>query len=52
VIKVINRAVRILTQNTGTVSDALERINQECENKDEIIYLTQFIKNSQRGVAL
>lgn len=51
-IKNINRAVRILTQRDGTLDEALSRIQKECEVGEEVQYLVDFIKTSERGVAL
>lgn len=51
-IKNINRAIRILTQGEGTVEESIKRIQAECEVGEEVQYLVNFIKNSQRGVAL
>ncbi len=51
-IKNINRAVRILTQGTGILEESLTRIAGECANIDEVNYLVNFIKSSERGVAL
>ena len=48
----INRAIRILTRGGGTVEESLKRIAEECENLEEINYLTQFIRKSERGIAL
>jgi UDP-N-acetylglucosamine acyltransferase len=48
----INRAIRILTKGSGTVQEALARIADECEKMPEIEYLVEFIKKSERGIAI
>lgn len=48
----INRAIRILTRGAGTIDESLKRIEEECEKLEEILYLVDFIKKSERGVAL
>ncbi len=51
-IKNINRAVRFLTQRSGTIEEAITRIQTECTVGEEVQYMVDFIKNSERGVAL
>ncbi|MBK9293234.1 MAG: acyl-ACP--UDP-N-acetylglucosamine O-acyltransferase [Oligoflexia bacterium] len=48
----INRAIRILTRGSGTIDEALKRIDEECEKLEEVLYLIDFIKKSERGVAI
>lgn len=48
----VRRAIRWITKGGGTVDEALERIEEECEPSEALQALTQFIKESQRGLAL
>jgi UDP-N-acetylglucosamine acyltransferase len=48
----INKAIRIFTQGTSSIEEALNRIKQECEPLPEIHYLYEFAKTSTRGLAL
>lgn len=48
----INRAIRILTKGSSSVTEALERIEKECPQSEALDYLLNFIRSSERGVAL
>ena len=47
----IHRAIRILSKGSAIVSDAVQRIQEECRSSEQIQYLLEFIKSSQRGLA-
>jgi UDP-N-acetylglucosamine acyltransferase len=47
----LNRAYKILFNENLSVKHALERIEKEIEESQEISYLVKFIKNSERGIA-
>jgi UDP-N-acetylglucosamine acyltransferase len=51
-IESVNRAIRILTKGSSTVAEALERIDKECPKSDALDYLLNFIRSSERGLAL
>lgn len=51
-IESVNRAIRILTKGSSTVTEALERIEKECPKSDALDYLLNFIRSSERGLAL
>lgn len=51
-IESINRAIRILTKGSSTVAEALERIDKECAKSDALDYFLNFIRSSERGLAL
>ena len=48
----IHKAIRIVIMGSATLEDAYKRIEQECKPSDNITYLTNFIKNSSRGIAI
>ena len=45
------RAVRIVTKGGRTIDEALQDIAKECEPSENIQYLVNFIKKSERGIA-
>jgi UDP-N-acetylglucosamine acyltransferase len=47
----IHRAIRIISKGSGILSDAIQRIHEECHPSEQIQYLLEFIKTSQRGLA-
>ena len=51
-IEAINRAVRIVTKGGGTVDESLTRIANECGSSKAIEHFVDFMKSSQRGLAL
>jgi UDP-N-acetylglucosamine acyltransferase len=48
----INRAVRIITKGGHTMDEALERIERECPKTEPLDYFINFIRQSERGVAI
>lgn len=48
----INKAIRIITKGDGTVEDRVKRIEAECERCLEIDYFINFVKKSERGIAI
>ncbi len=48
----IHKALRILMMGSGTIAEALARIEAECTMSDNISYLLHFVKSSKRGVAV
>lgn len=48
----INKAIRIITKSDSTIDERVIRIQNECEKCPEIDYLVQFIKKSERGIAI
>ena len=48
----IHKAIRILTMGGGTVEESLARIQEECDQTEEIAYMVRFIRESKRGLAL
>jgi UDP-N-acetylglucosamine acyltransferase len=48
----INKAIRIITRGDGTVEERLNRIMNECEKCAEIEYFVDFVKKSERGIAI
>lgn len=48
----INKAIRIITKGDNTVEERVNRIQAECEKCPEIEYLVNFIKKSERGIAI
>lgn len=51
-IESVNRAIRILTKGSTSVVEALERIEKECPKSDALDYFLNFIRSSERGLAL
>jgi UDP-N-acetylglucosamine acyltransferase len=47
----IYRAIRIVTKGNRTIEEALADIGKDCTPSENIKYLTEFIKNSERGIA-
>ena len=47
----IYRAVRTITKGNRTIEEALQDIEKECQPSENIQYLTQFIRKSERGIA-
>lgn len=47
----IHRAIRIISKGSALVSEAVQRIQEECRPTEQIQYLLEFIKGSQRGLA-
>jgi UDP-N-acetylglucosamine acyltransferase len=47
----IYKAVRIITKGGRTIEEALDDIGKECAPSENIQYLTEFIKKSERGIA-
>jgi UDP-N-acetylglucosamine acyltransferase len=47
----IYRAVRIVTKGGRTMEEALEDIGKDCAPSENIQYLTNFIRKSERGIA-
>lgn len=45
------KAIRIVTKGDRTIEEALEKISNECSPSENIQYLVQFIKKSERGIA-
>jgi UDP-N-acetylglucosamine acyltransferase len=45
------RAIRIVTKGGRTIEEALRDIESECQASDNIRYLVDFIKKSERGIA-
>lgn len=50
-IKQLNRAFKILFNSGLSLKHALEKLEHEMELTDELTYLINFIKNSQRGIS-
>lgn len=48
----INKAIRIITKGESTVEERVARIQSECEKLPEIDYFVNFIKKSERGIAI
>jgi UDP-N-acetylglucosamine acyltransferase len=47
----IRRAIRIVTKGERTIEGALADIEKECSPSENIQYLVEFIKKSERGIA-
>jgi UDP-N-acetylglucosamine acyltransferase len=47
----IYKAIRITTKGGRTIEEALEDIKSECQPSENIEYLVQFIRSSERGIA-
>jgi UDP-N-acetylglucosamine acyltransferase len=45
------RAIRIVTKGGRTIEEALRDIEKDCKPSENISYLVNFIKSSQRGIA-
>jgi UDP-N-acetylglucosamine acyltransferase len=50
-IESIHRAIRIILMGSGTVEEAIERIQNEVDACPEVDYLIEFIRSSKRGIA-
>lgn len=48
----INKAIRIITKGENTVEERIARILTECEKCSEVDYFVDFIKKSERGIAI
>jgi UDP-N-acetylglucosamine acyltransferase len=48
----IHKAIRILIMGTGTVDEALARIQSECTASPNLDFLMHFVKSSKRGIAI
>ncbi len=48
----INKAIRILSKDESNIEEKIQRIENECKPGAEITYLVEFVKKSERGVAL
>lgn len=51
-IESVNRAIRIFTKGSGTVEEAIERIQTECALNPSLDALLSFARASSRGLAL
>ena len=47
----VHKAIRIVVMGSGTVDEAVARIQSECLQSENIKYLIHFIKSSKRGIA-
>jgi UDP-N-acetylglucosamine acyltransferase len=47
----VHRALRIMIMGSTTIEEGLERIARECTPSENIAHLTQFVRNSKRGIA-
>lgn len=47
----IYKAVRIVTKGNRTIEESLEDIKNDCQPSENIQYLTDFIRRSERGIA-
>jgi UDP-N-acetylglucosamine acyltransferase len=47
----IHKAIRIVMMGSGTVEEAIARIQSECLQSENIAHLIHFIKSSKRGIA-
>jgi UDP-N-acetylglucosamine acyltransferase len=48
----IHKAIRLLTKGNRSIDEALSAISEECVDSASIQHLTQFVKTSERGIAL
>lgn len=48
----INKAVRILTKGKATKDEAIIQIESECNQDQYVSYLVEFVKSSERGLAV
>jgi len=48
----INKAIRILSKDDNNIEEKIARIQKECQPSQELDYLIQFVRKSERGVAL
>lgn len=51
-IQSIHKAVRIITKTGKTVVESLQEIETQCEGSERLKYLTDFVKESERGIAI
>lgn len=51
-IELIHRALRYIIKGQGTVKEALERIKRDCLPSEHVDSIINFVKNSQRSLAL
>lgn len=47
----VHRAIRFLIMGTDTIEEAIERINKECMDSENIRYIINFVRSSKRGIA-
>ncbi len=47
----IYRAIRIITKGGHTIEESIEEIQKECVPSENITYLVDFIRKSERGIA-
>lgn len=50
-IRNIDRAMRSLLNNTLTVEDALQKIEEDCTRSPQIEHLVSFVRESEKGIA-
>lgn len=48
----IHKAIRILIMGSGTINEALARIQSECKPSENISHLMHFVRSSKRGIAI
>ncbi|MFN3696506.1 MAG: acyl-ACP--UDP-N-acetylglucosamine O-acyltransferase [Pseudobdellovibrio sp.] len=48
----VHKAIRIIIMGSGTVEEALARIQSECKQSENIQALLHFVKSSKRGIAI
>jgi len=48
----VHKAIRIIIMGSGTVEEALARIQSECKQSENILALLHFVKSSKRGIAI
>lgn len=48
----VHKAIRIIIMGSGTVDEALARIQSECTQSENIQALVHFVKSSKRGIAI
>ncbi len=47
----IHRAIRLLIMGTRTIEESLQEIKEQCSMTQDIEYLTEFVRKSERGIA-
>jgi len=48
----VHKAIRIIIMGSGTVEEALARIQSECSQSENVQALVHFVKSSKRGIAI
>lgn len=48
----VHKAIRIIIMGSGTVEEALARIQSECTQSENVQALIHFVKSSKRGIAI